>query len=80
MSPILNPPAAPAGAHCEQRLSSARLGVLPEQRQVAWAVAVLLGWLFAGEKMSVSIMLSAVLAISAIGLVNSGSAESECHG
>jgi drug/metabolite transporter (DMT)-like permease len=43
-------------------------------------VAVLLGWLLAGEKMSVSIVLSTVLAISAIGLVNSGSAESECHG
>jgi drug/metabolite transporter (DMT)-like permease len=38
-------------------------------------VAVLLGWLFAGEKMSVSIVLSTMLAISAIGLVNSGSAE-----
>jgi drug/metabolite transporter (DMT)-like permease len=43
-------------------------------------VAVLLGWLFAGEKISVSIVFSTVLAISAIGLVNSGSAESECHG
>jgi drug/metabolite transporter (DMT)-like permease len=43
-------------------------------------VAVLLGWLFAGEKISVSIVLSTVLAISAIGLVNSGSAEDECHG
>ncbi len=43
-------------------------------------VAVLLGWLFAGEKISVSIVLSTVLAISAIGLVNSGSAEDDCHG
>lgn len=38
-------------------------------------VAVLLGWLFAGETMSVSVIVSAVLAISAIGLVNSGSSQ-----
>lgn len=43
-------------------------------------VAVLLGWLFAGETMSMSVIASAVLAISAIGLVNSGSSEDESHG
>ena len=42
-------------------------------------VAVLLGWLLAGETMSISVIASAVLAISAIGLVNSGS-EDESHG
>jgi drug/metabolite transporter (DMT)-like permease len=36
-------------------------------------VAVALGWLVAGEPMSISVILSAGLAISAIGLVNSGS-------
>lgn len=36
-------------------------------------VAVLLGWLFAGETMSSSVIVSAALALSAIGLVNSGS-------
>jgi drug/metabolite transporter (DMT)-like permease len=36
-------------------------------------VAVLLGWLFAGESVTLSIILSTLLAISAIGLVNSGS-------
>lgn len=35
-------------------------------------VAVLLGWLFAGESVTLSIILATVLAISAIGLVNSG--------
>ena len=42
-------------------------------------VAVLLGWFYAGEKIPVSIVFSAALAISAIGLVNSGSAE-RVHG
>lgn len=41
-------------------------------------VAVLLGWLLAGERMSVSVVLSAALAISAIALVNRGS-EDESH-
>ncbi len=36
-------------------------------------VAVLLGWLFAGEKVTASILLSMLLAISAIALVNRGS-------
>jgi len=36
-------------------------------------VAVLLGWLFAGEKLTASILLSMLLAISAIALVNQGS-------
>jgi drug/metabolite transporter (DMT)-like permease len=36
-------------------------------------VAVLLGWLFAGEKVTASILLSMLLAISAIALVNQGS-------
>ena len=36
-------------------------------------VAVLLGWLFAGEKLTASILLSMLLAISAIALVNHGS-------
>jgi drug/metabolite transporter (DMT)-like permease len=38
-------------------------------------VAVLLGWLFAGEKLTASILLSMLLAISAIALVNQGSKE-----
>ena len=38
-------------------------------------VAVLLGWAFAGEKLTVSILLSMALAILAIWLVNRGSAE-----
>jgi len=38
-------------------------------------VAVLLGWLVAGEKLTASIVLSMVLAISAIALVNRGSQE-----
>lgn len=36
-------------------------------------VAVLLGWLFAGESMSTSVIISAALAIAAIALVNKGS-------
>jgi drug/metabolite transporter (DMT)-like permease len=36
-------------------------------------VAVLVGWLFAGEKLTASILLSMLLAISAIALVNRGS-------
>jgi drug/metabolite transporter (DMT)-like permease len=43
-------------------------------------VAVLLGWLFAGEILSASVIASTVLAISAIGLVNRGSGQDEGHG